>query len=294
MFIGSLKVTWTTLFHCHSWFFCLCWVCQCHVSCPEAFLQSHPAAHPIFQPSKVPCSGLSIFRPDWMHTKLLGVDANLLGSAILFLAKEVMPASLEDNISIIWSGIQSYYKKNKTKYRLSRLTPNMVQNDPFPRLSAKAMEVRGLVPAVLDVLKGWEVRHTEITWFSQLLGLSCQMDEIVFGCKEFVLPPSSRAALCKAIFDYNKILTVLARNFHSRGLAYCNFTVKNHYLCHLALDASKSGISPRMGFCFQGEDMMRILRSLCQGSNRGVDPAKLVDKIAAKYLRGLDLMLSRA
>ena len=263
--------------------------------CPEAFLALHPDAHPIFQPMQIPCSGLSLFRPDWMHTKLLGVDSNLLGGAILFLAKEIMPGTLDENIALIWLDIKEHYKKNKTSCRISRLTAKMVQHVPFPKLSAKALEVRGLVPVVRDILKNWVVvDKPEVAWYAKLLDLSCQMDEVVFGCKELVLPPAARLTLRDAIFGFNQVLTVLARSFLVRGMAYANFTVKNHFLCHLGVDAAKSGISPRLGFCFQGEDYVQVLKNLCQSSQRGVAPAKLANKVLEKYLRGLDLLLPHA
>ena len=55
--------------------------------------------------------------------------------------------------------------------------------------------------------------------------------------------------------------------------------------------AAQTGVSPRLGFCFQGEDLMAIIKSLCVGSSRAVDTTKLVDKVVAKYIRGLDFFM---
>ena len=67
--------------------------------------------------------------------------------------------------------------------------------------------------------------------------------------------------------------------------------MKNHYLCHSGLDSAKTGLSPRLAFCFEGEDFMSVVKSLCMGSNRGLESAKLTEKVIPKYLLGLDLVL---
>ena len=74
-------------------------------------------------------------------------------------------------------------------------------------------------------------------------------------------------------------------------MPFCNYTIKNHYLLHTGLDAAKSGISPRLSFCYEGEDFMSIVKTLCVSSHRRVESAKLLDKVMPKYLLGLDLIL---
>ena len=64
------------------------------VSTWQVFLAEHPRPHPLFDPAVIPAGGLSVWQPDWMHTKLLGTDATLLGSCILYLIKEVMPEGI--------------------------------------------------------------------------------------------------------------------------------------------------------------------------------------------------------
>ena len=244
-------------------------------------------------PDQVPGGGLSLFKPDYMHTKLLGVDANVLGSLIAFLVKEVMPASIEDNVALLWSQIQEYYKEHQPPCRLGRLTYKMVRHDPFPRLAAKAIEVRWLLPAMASVVRAW-VGRAEVAHFARLVAQSCRMDEIVFGCKEFRFSVADRAEFQQLCFSFNQVLTRLARHFHQGGLAHCAFTAKNHYLCHMGVDAARTGISPRLGFCFQGEDFLHLVKTLCMGSSRGTSPTQLAEKVVGKYLRGLDLLLSRA
>ena len=262
-----------------------------NLPCQE-HLQEHPGTHPLFDPNIIPGGGLSARQPDWMHTKLLGTDATLLGSCIVFMVKEIMPGGIEQNLTTIWSSVRAFYKENKTKNRMGRLTYKMVKHEPFPRLAAKALETRDLVPAMENFMRPW-VGNPQCAYFHRLLLLSSRLDAIVFNNKTFMLSGGEREAIRAGIFEYHQILTTLAHHFHGRAMAYCNFTPKNHFLCHLGLIASKTGVSPRLGFCFQGEDFMNIVKSLCIGSQRGVEAAKLFDKVAVKYLRGLDFLLGQ-
>ena len=226
-----------------------------------------------------------------MHTKCLGTDSNLVGSCLAYMAKELLPGTITDNVAAMWQDISSYYKANNTPCRLSHLTVKMIKNDPFHRLAAKAIEIRWLLPAVETILRPWTARDASVAWMHRLVVLSCRMDAIVFQNKSFLLTADERVALKGFIFEYNQCLTQLGRHFHSRGQPYFNYTPKNHFLCHMGVDASKSGISPRLGWCFQGEDFMRLVKTLSVASNRGVDPGNLVNKVVEKYLRGLDLLL---
>ena len=196
-----------------------------------------------------------------MHTKLLGTDSILLGSCLMFLIKEVMPEEAEANLNAIWRQVRVFYKEHRTKNKISRLTINMVKHTPFPRLAAKAVETRDLLPAMEAVLRAW-VHHPIVAHFHRLVFLSCKLDELVFGNPSFLLSADEREALRTGIFEYHQILTRLAHHLHGRGMPYVNFTPKNHYLCHLGLYASKTGINPRLGFCFQGEDFMATIKYL--------------------------------
>ena len=268
------------------------WVHPCLlVICPEAFLEANlPDVHPLFNPERVPLGGISLFKPDWMHTKSLGTDSALLGSCIMYLISVVLPGTAEQNLGLIWESVQNFYRANHTPVRLGRLTMKMVQNEPFPKLSCKAMETRHLIPALEHFVRAW-VGDPLVARFQMLLKLSRGLDDVVFSNKTMALSLQERHALKEGIFKYNQVLTDLARYFHQRGLPYCNYTVKNHYLCHLGLEAAKSGLSPRVAFCYEGEDFMSLIKKLCMSSSRGVESAKLMEKVLPKYLRGLDILL---
>ena len=235
--------------------------------------------------------GLSLFQPDWMHCKCLGTDSNLAGSALAFLCTEVLRGPPEHNMALIWEKIQEYYSQHKTKCRLSNLTWSMVDHQPFYKLSAKAIETRDLLPAIGSILTLW-AHNPIVQWFQRLVLLSIRLDELVFGNETFWLSQWERKSLKEGIFEYNKVLSQLSWHFLRRGKGFCNYTVKNHYLCHVGLIAAKTGVSPRLAFCFQGEDFMSLIKTLAGASSRGVKSAQLIDKVVAKYTRGLDLLLA--
>ena len=260
----------------------------------QEFLQEKQGdVHPLLNPAETPCGGLSLYRPDWMHTKTLGTDAYLLGTVLAFMAKKVLPGSAENNVSMMWETIREQYKIHKVDCRLSQLTYNMVKHEPFPKLSAKAMEIRHLIGPVAKVLEVW-VANPVVAWLHKLVVLSKGMDDLVFGNKSFMLSPVDAQALGEAIFAFNSTLSKLAWHFHRQGEPFCNYTIKNHYLCHIGLDVSRTCISPRLSFCFQGEDFMHVVKVLCMASARGVDSAKLINKVLEKYLQGLDILLPMA
>ena len=255
-------------------------------------MEKHDKVHPLFKPDMTPGGGLSLFYPDWMHTKSLGTDAHLVGSCLAFMAQKVLPGGVDASMAVMWDSIQEFYKAHKTPCRLTNLTYKMVKHEPFPRLAAKAMETRHLVPALQEILEPW-VGIAEVAYFQRLLTLSRRLDDLVFENKTFKLSEDERQDLCQGIFEYNQLQTKLARHFHLEGLPFCNFTVKNHYMCHIGLIAANTGVSPRVAFCYQGEDFMSLMKTLCAGSHRGVAPAALVNKVIDKYLRGLDLVLRK-
>ena len=166
--------------------------------------------HPLFNPAEVPLGGISLFKADWMHTKSLGTDAYLLGSCLTFLVSHVLPGTADQNIGLIWDAVQGFYQANRTPCRLSRLTMGMVSGQPFPKLSAKAMETRHLLPAVEHFFKGVG-GNPLVAWFHRLVSLAWKLDEIVFANKTMLLSVRERQALKQGLFRYNQVLTRLAR-----------------------------------------------------------------------------------
>ena len=175
------------------------------MACQDYCREHEGQLHPLLNPQETPCGGISLYHPDWMHTKSLGTDAYLLGSCLAYMAQKILPASAEQNVAIMWDDIREYQSTHKAECRMSRLTWTMVKNDPFPKLSAKAMEIRWLIAPVAEVLKPWR-GNTIVAWLYDLLQLSKGMDDLVFGNKTFRLTAEEARALGAATFAYNAII----------------------------------------------------------------------------------------
>ena len=86
-------------------------------------------------------------------------------------------------------------------------------------------------------------------------------------------------------FLYVGAVSNLGMHYHARGMWLFHFTIKFHYLLHIGLDCTE--INPRVGWCYGGEDMMRIVKIVVQSCARGTAPQALVGKVGKKYMVGL-------
>ena len=66
-----------------------------------------------------------------------------------------------------------------------------------------------------------------------------------------------------------------------------NVTYKHHALLHLALGSEYE--SPRLGWCWMGEDYMRLTRVLISSCMKGTRLEDVNRKSAKKFLRAMDL-----
>ena len=85
--------------------------------------------------------------------------------------------------------------------------------------------------------------------------------------------------------------TAIGQHFQNQGLALSNFTIKFHYLLHLAHICEY--INVRLAWCYSGEDLMHVVKTLVQSSHRGCRPSLVPAKVMRKYTFGLGLHLNR-
>ena len=93
----------------------------------------------------------------------------------------------------------------------------------------------------------------------------------------------------KSIFAFVQLNTDLGNFFHNSGIQLFNHTVEFHYMLHIA--EISAYINPRMGWCYSGEDYMKKMKTLVQGSHRGTNPALVVSKVMRSYAVALGLSL---
>ena len=180
-----------------------------------------------------------------------------------------------------------------TRYNDLSITMFTADGNGFPRLKGKAAEVKHLAAPLLGALDLFLSNNEIHQQMKLLLKLAVRMDEVLDSNKDlFVLPPADATAFKKAAYGFAQVTTSLGHHFHEKGDMLFNFTIKFHYLCHLGDIASY--ISPRVAWCYKGEDMMQILRKLVQSVARGTPQHLVAHKVIVKYIHGfgVDLLSS--
>ena len=124
----------------------------------------------------------------------------------------------------------------------------------------------------------------------QVLEASHSIDILVDDMRGFKGTLAQGRQLEELVLAMNIGITKLCHAFHKQGLFLFNFVPKNHYLFHLA-ELGKQ-MSPRLAWCYQGEDLMHKVKIMAQGSFRGTPAKTLGNKVMAKYLIGLSQALS--
>ena len=192
--------------------------------------------------------------------------------------------------------LQEHPDPLRKRKQLNRLTEKMLAGTPFPRLHAKAAETKALIQPVHDALLHFQDQdRTKLPLIRSMLHLlecSNSIDVLISGVDGFKCSPAEGARLRELVFEMNVTMTKLCHIFHNQhALFLFNFVPKNHYMFHLA--ELGQHMSPKLAWCYQGEDLMCKIKTLAQGSFRGTPPKKLGNKILGKYLVGLAQALSR-
>ena len=170
----------------------------------------------------------------------------------------------------------------------------MLQGSPFPKLRAKAAETKSLLQPVAEALVHFEdqdpTKAELIKSMVTVLNASRDIDELLEVCDGYVLSPLQSDRLEALVFQVNMGTAKLCHVFHQQGLFLFNYVPKNHYLFHLAMLGKH--MSPKLAWCYQGEDLMNKVKTLAQGSFRGTPSKHLGNKVIEKYLVALGLALS--
>eukprot|EP00971_Amphidinium_carterae_P332401 6466548-Amphidinium_carterae.1 len=163
----------------------------------------------------VKLTGVEALFYDIMHTKHLGVDQYSLGSFIHYIIEEK-----ELTLHSLWTLIDKDYK-----------------------LSCKAAEIRDLLPTAVMLAENLLDQDDEVeAMITDLLRMSYKVD-VILGehAEEFLLKGKALVAFREAVDSFNMLNTQLRMAFNTKP--FFHFTVKNHILAHIALQASE--ISPR-------------------------------------------------
>ena len=125
----------------------------------------------------------------------------------------------------------------------------------------------------------------------KVLDASHEIDVVVSQMQDYKGIAAQGAKLEQLVLFMNVGITKLCHKFHNQhALFLFNFAPKNHYLLHLAMLGRH--LSPKLAWCYQGEDLMHKVKVLAQGSFRGTPPQILGNKVMGKYCVGLSQALS--
>lgn len=134
------------------------------------------------------------------------------------------------------------------------------------------------------------MQHVQISMLSKR---SIDMDNLLFMNKDRPrLPAEDRAAFFKAGTEYLVLFNALGQHNVNEGLRLFNVTIKAHYLFHCVLRSEF--FNPRFGWCYGGEDYMKLSKRLMAACVQGNSKNSATKKSAIHYRVGLHLALSRA
>ena len=191
----------------------------------------------------------------------------------------------------VWPATSCSLKDLKEDITLGELRVSMHWNGPdhFPCLKTKAAETKHLVHALLcafeKLMAPGDEQHKLVLL---LLKLAARIESIMDVNKdEYVLSPVVAEDWKKTCQAFVLANAKLGHYYHPRKIMLFHFTIKFHYLCHIALLGRR--LNPRVAWCYCGENMMQVCKAIVQSSHLGSPPPVVVNKVMTKYARGLSL-----
>ena len=248
------------------------------------WLAAHPEHHIVFDHDGV---GILSCFPDTMHDKHSGVDSYFLGGVLKFLTHHFWPGTPIENLQRVYVLAKTGYKHQKidASHRFTNLTLGMYVTDDFPVLKGRAAQVRHFAPALLYAFEHL-MDPTSQAQRQIRLGLiaSIEMDTILDEAKEvFRLPNAVAERFIESTFQYLSLITALRNHF--QGILIFHVTIKAHYLVHIAFMTLY--ISPRLGWCYSGEDFIGKVKASIAACHRGTPPRMVINRAIARYARGM-------
>ncbi len=106
-----------------------------------------------------------------------------------------------------------------------------------------------------------------------------------FRFLEYRLPQAAHAEFLSGAHAFLALVTALGNFFHPRGVLLFNFTIKFHYLVHIAQYSRH--FNPRRAWCYSREDFMQRIKRIVGSCQRGTPPPRVCSKAVRKYADGL-------
>lgn len=94
-------------------------------------------------------------RPDWMHTVDLGIAADICGQVFVMLLPSYT-GIMQQQCAGLWASLHAWYQEARPSAQLQKLVlPMFKPAKKAPKLSAKAAEIRALVPWLPMICQQW-------------------------------------------------------------------------------------------------------------------------------------------
>lgn len=233
--------------------------------------------------------------PDPLHTKHIGTDGYYAGSTIRYLTHHILSGNVDDNLRVIVHDIKAAYKNHGIhRDRFSFLKHTSIQGSSakIPFLKGSGAQIRKMMVVLQSIFaKYMDPEDTTHQLVMQGLSESVAIDKVLLrNIGEYALPSADAAILKTAAFGFNQTVTKLVKIMRRDGLPLFHFTMKNHYLCHIGLNASFT--NPNIASCESGEDMMKVVKRLISSSARGNKPHAAARLAMYKYTFALGFALN--
>ena len=181
---------------------------------------------------------------------------------------------------------------NAVRYDALKLSMFYHGADDWPALVGRAAEVRHIVGPVVRLFE--EVMDKEdIPQMQIKLGLdySLEMETILTTTRGYNKLPKHEATKFKvAALNFVACASAIRAHFQGLGIKIFGFTVKMHYLLHLADHAEH--FHPHLGWCYSGEDFLQKVKKLARSCCNAVSFDQVVIRLLQKYVFGIFHKLS--
>ena len=252
----------------------------------------HRSLCPLFEIEGVSACNVAL---DLMHCKYLGSDMYAMGGIWYYMCFYLLPQSPAQNLARLWSELQLLYKELNVEHRyqyFNRLQMFCRRSGP-PKLRGRAAEVRGMI---LPLMHLWQRYHNPALLLHRqilvMLKKNVEFESILADYKGSTFFPADAAQRFKqAAFAMAHLNSLVASHFHQEEDCrwLCHTTAKLHMVLHIASLAET--ISPRLLWCFSGEDFMKTARALAKNSVTGTKPSMACNKMLEHWRIGMHLHL---
>jgi hypothetical protein len=103
------------------------------------------------------------------------------------------------------------------------------------------------------------------------------------------LPSEVASEIRTSVDSMLSLVSAIGVTYQAAGRSLFNYTIKNHYLQHIALRICR--MTPRASWCYSGENFMNIMKRIVAASVKGTSGVKVVNKTTEKFVAGMAISI---